>query len=164
MNRQNNNKITYVSEGSEEPQKKTKKLSKKLKECQKEKEEYLSQVQRARADFINFRQRQDKIIEDIRKYSKGELIKDLLPVLDSLQEAGKDNEGINQIKKQLEKILESYGVQEIKTLKEKFDPKFHEAIEKVDSQETEGTIIEELQKGYTIGEKILRISKVKIAK
>ena len=157
-------KISYISEESEESGGQVKKLKNKLKECQKEKEEYLTQAQRARADLINFRQRQEQAQEELNKYGQENFIKELLPVLDSLKIGAKENEGVKQIKEQLETVLKKYGLKEIKSLGEKFNPEFHEAIEQVESEKEEGTIVEEVQKGYLLGEKVLRVNKVKVAK
>jgi molecular chaperone GrpE len=156
-------KITYVSEESETQ---TQKLKKKLKECQKEKEEYLTQAQRARADLVNFRRRQEQTLEEIRKYGQENFIRELLPVLDSLKIGEKENKGIRQIKEQLEAIFKKYGLKEIKAVGEKFNPEFHEAVEQVKSkeEEKEETIIEEAQKGYLLENKVLRPSKVKVTK
>ncbi len=161
-------KITYLSEESQNQISARGgpigKLKKKLKECQKEKEEYLTQAQRARADLINFRRRQEEALGELRKYGQENLIRELLPVLDSLRIGTKENEGIRQIKEQLEIIFKKYGLKEIKAEGEKFNPEFHEAIERVKSKKEEGIIIEEVQKGYLLGEKVLRVSKVKVAK
>ncbi|MBL7155020.1 MAG: nucleotide exchange factor GrpE [Candidatus Portnoybacteria bacterium] len=157
-------KITYLSEEPEESEGLVKKLKSKLKECQKEKEEYLTQVQRARADLINFQRRQEQTQEELDKYGQENFIRELLPVLDSLGHGAKENEGIKQIKEQLEIILKKYGLKEIETLGEKFNPEFHEAVEQIKSKEEEGTIVGEVQKGYMLGEKVLRPSKVKVAK
>jgi molecular chaperone GrpE len=155
-------KITYLPEDTEDTG--GKKLKKQLKQCQKEKEEYLTQLQRARADLINFRRRQEQAWEELKKYGQESLIKELLPVLDSLRIGSKGNEGIKQIKEQLEAILRQHGVKEIEVLGEKFNPEFHEAVEQVESKKEEGTIVEEIQKGYMLGDKVLRASKVKVAK
>lgn len=156
-------KITYLAEEVDQSGS-LKKLKKKLRECQKEKEEYLTQAQRARADLINYRRRQEIILEELRQFGQESLIKEILPVLDSLSLGSKDNEGIRQIQKQLETILQRYGLTEIKALGQKFNPTFHEAVEQIKSPKEEGTIIEEVQKGYLLGDKVLRASKVKIAK
>jgi len=160
--------LTYISEEFKESGEikplKSKELKLKLKECQKEKEEYLTQAQIARADLINFRRRQEKILEELKKYGQEDLIKELLPVLDSLEIGAKKNHDLNQIKEQLKDILKKYGLKVIKTKGEKFNPEFHEAIEQIESKEQEGSIVKEIQKGYIIENKILRASKVKIAK
>jgi molecular chaperone GrpE len=157
-------KITYISEESEATGDRLKKLKEQLRECQKEKEEYLTQAQRARADLINFRRRQEKTIEELKKYGQAGFIIELLPVLDSLRIGAKKNEGVKQIKEQLEAILKNHGLKEIKAKGEKFNPEFHEAIEQIESKEREGIVIEEVQRGYILGEKALRVSKVKVAK
>jgi len=156
-------KIIYTSEGAELSEGLVKKLKSKLKECQKEKEEYLTQVQRTRADLINFQRRQEQTLEELRKYGQENFVRELLPVLDSLRIGTKENQGIKQIKEQLENILKKYGLKEIKTRDEKFNPEFHEAIEQVKSEKEEGMVAEEIQKGYMLGDKVLRPSKVKVA-
>jgi molecular chaperone GrpE len=157
-------KISYISEESELVGDKLKKLKEQLKECQKEKEEYLTQAQRARADLINYRRRQERVMEELRNYGQANFIKELLPVLDSLEMGAKENEGVKQIRKQLEIILKNHGLEEIKALGEKFNPEFHEVVGQLKSKEKEGTIIEEVQKGYILGDKVLRASKVRVAK
>lgn len=142
---------------------KLKKLKKKLKECQKEKEEYLSQSQRARADLINYRRRQEEALGEIIKQGNNEIIKELLPILDSLEMGADENDGIKQIKDQLETVLGKYGIKSIKVIGEKFNPEFHEAIEQIESSEKSGIILEEVQKGYLLGDKVLRVSRVKVA-
>jgi len=153
-------KLTYLSEDEQEPGSKIKKLKKKLQECQKEKEEYLTQAQRARADLINYRRRQEEVLKEFKKYSQEGLIRELLPVVDSLL-AGSKNEDIKRIKDQLESVLKIKG---IKALDEQFNPEFHEAIEQVKSNKPSGSIVEEIQKGYLLHDKVLRPSKVKVSK
>jgi len=157
-------KIAYISEEEEMPTDKLKKFKKKLKECQKEKEEYLTQAQRARADLINYRRRQELVLEELRKYGQSNLILEILPVLDSLTIGSEKDKGLEIIKEQLKNILKKYGLREIKSVGEIFNPEIHEAIEEVESDNEKGVITEEIQKGYMIGEKLLRPSKVKVAK
>ncbi len=157
-------KIIYTSEESEESGALIKKLKGKLRTCQKEKEEYLTQAQRARADLINFQRRQEQVLEELGKYGQENFIRELLPVLDSLKIGAKENKGIRQIKEQLEAILLKYGLKEIKAEGEKFNPEFHEAVEQVKLKKKTGTIIEEIEKGYILRDKILRPSKVKVSK
>jgi len=153
-------KLTYIDEESTDLiEDKIKKLREKLKRCQKEKEEYLTGWQRAKADLINFQRRQEQTQTELKNYFQENLLRDLLSILDSLESAE-----IKPIQEQLKKILEKYNIKEIKAIGEKFNPQFHEAIEQVKSDKKEGTIIEEVQKGYMLGEKVLRVSKVKITK
>lgn len=146
------------------------KLKLKLKKCQKEKEDYLVLAQRAQADLINFRRRQEQLNDEFRKYNQADLIRDLLPVLDSLEAAArskdeKTGKDIKLIKEQIEAILKNRGLKEIKSLGEKFNPQFHEAVELVETDdEEEGAVVEEIQKGYLFYDKVLRAGKVKVAK
>lgn len=136
---------------------------KKLKECQKEKEEYLTQLQQARADLINYRRRQEEALGKLRLYEQANVIKSLLPVLDSLEMGSKGDEGIKRIKEQFESILKQNQVEEIKSVNEAFNPEFHEAVERIESKKQKsGTIVEEVQKGYMLGEMVLRPSRVKV--
>ena len=154
-------KLTYISESEQESGSKIKKLKKKLQECQKEKGGYLTQAQRARADLINYRRRQEEILQELKKYSQQGLIKELLPVLDSLLAGSEKSEDIKRIKDQLESVLK---IKEIKALGEQFNPEFHEAVEQVKSNKPSGSVVEEVQKGYLLHDKVLRPSKVKVSK
>jgi len=158
-------KISYLSEEAEGSEGKLKELKNKLKECQKEKEEYLTQAQRARADLINYRRRQEeKIIPGIVAYGQSSIIHKILPVLDSLESGAEKSDDVKQIREQIISALKEIHVEEIKSLGEKFNPEFHEAIEQVESEEESGIIIQEIQKGYLFNKKILRPSKVKVSK
>jgi len=114
-------------------------------------------------------------ISEILKYAGEELVLKILPILDSFEEAQKklpENlkkdryiQGIFQIKTQIQNLLKSQGVEEIKCLGKKFDPNFQEAVEEVEKKEVEsGTVIEEIQKGYRLHGKVIRPAKVKVAK
>lgn len=151
-----------------EAKNKIQKLRKKLKECQQKKEEYLAHAQRAQADLINFRRRQEERMEEIYQMSNARLIKDLLELVDSI-EAGirmkPNDKDLKKIKEQLQSIFERYQVEEIKTIGEKFNPEFHEVVEIIESADSqEGIIVEEVQKGYLLNNKLLRPAKVKINK
>jgi len=157
-------KIKYISEESENSGTQIKKVKDKLKACQKEKEEYLTQAQRARADLVNYRRRQEQVLDGLIASGQANLIKEILPVLDSLEVGAEKNEGIKQIKEQMQGILKKHQIEEIKAIGEKFNPEFHEAVEQVESDKEQGTIIEQVQKGYLFNKKVLRISKVKVSK
>lgn len=157
-------KTAYISEEEGMPTDKLKKNKEKLKGCQKEKEDYLTQLQISRADLINYRRRQELVLEELRKYGQSNLILEIIPVLDSLTIGSEKDKGLEIIKEQLENILKKYGLREIKSVGEIFNPEIHDAIEEVESDEKRGIIIEEIQKGYMIEDKLLRPSKVKIAK
>lgn len=157
-------KIEYISEEDEMPKDQLKKIKEKLKECQKDKEDYLTQAQIARADLINYRRRQELFLEELKKYGQNNLILEILPVLDSLTIGSEKNKDLERIKEQLENILKKYELKEIKSVGEMFNPEIHEAIQEVESDEERGIIIEDIQKGYMIGKKLLRPSKVRVAK
>ncbi len=156
---------------------KIKKIKEQLKHCQKEKQEYLTGWQRSQADFINYRRRQEEQMSEWFKMSSEKVLHDILPVLDTLysfervhtdhdEKTEKKHlaEGLIGVKKQLNDILSKNGIEKIKTVGEKFNPEFHEAIEQVEADAPEGTIVEEVQKGYLINGKVLRAAKVKVTK
>ena len=148
-------------------------LKKKLEECLKQKDEYLAGWQRARADFLNYKKEEMERISALLAYSGEELILKILPILDNFElvekkmpeDLKKDEsvKGILQIKNQILDFLKNQGVDEIKTVGEKFDPNLHEAVETQDGQES-GIILEEVQKGYMINGRLLRAAKVKVAR
>ena len=154
------------------PTKQPENLKEKLRECQKEKEEYLAGWQRSRADFINFKREEGERFKKFFEVEKTEMILKILTILDNFEKATHQQEKVNQvvkgflqIKKQLEDLLKKEGVEEIKAEGEKFDPNFHEALEKIQVENEElGKVIKEIQKGYTLNGKVIRPAKVKITK
>ena len=150
-------------------------LKKKLDECQKLKDEYLAGWQRARADFLNYKKEELEKVGELIKFSANGLVLRILLILDNFEIAEKklpenlkndeNVKGILQIKNQIKDFLKSQGVEEIKSIGERFDPNFHEVIEEVEVKDKEpGMIIEEIQKGYKINGRLLRPAKVKITK
>ncbi|MEA1994021.1 MAG: nucleotide exchange factor GrpE [Euryarchaeota archaeon] len=134
----------------------------------KEKEEliqdYLNQMKKMQADFINFKNRVEKEREKFIKQSNRELIQNLLEILDNLERAvDNGDEGINLIYKQFKDILEKEGLEEIDT-EGKFDPYYHEAVAVENSDCENGKITAVLQRGYLLNNKVLRHAKVKICK
>jgi len=128
--------------------------------------------QSLQAEFENYKKRVEQEKEDFTKYAKAAIIEELLPILDSFEFALKNNtsnkenlcKGVEMIYAQLFSILEKEGLKPIKALGEKIDPFKHEVLMKEDSKKPEDTILEELQKGYTLNDKIIRHTKVKVAK
>ncbi len=162
-------KLEYENEDAEYLSRKIKKIRNKLKSCQKEKAEYLSGWQRAKADLINYKKEQENKISEYYKFANKGLILEILPVLDSFEQALKhiskqEKENIQQIHNQLKNILKINGVEEISTLGNKFDPELHEAIEEIKSDKKPGIIIKEVQKGYKLHGKTIRASRVKVSK
>jgi molecular chaperone GrpE len=160
---------------SEELKKEIEELKKKLEEAEKLKNEYLAGWQRARADLINYKKEELERVGELIRFSANGLILKILPILDNfeivekkLPEDLKNDEnvkGILQIKNQILNFLKEQGVEEIKSIGERFDPNFHEVVEEVEVKDKEpGTIVEEIQKGYKINGRLLRPAKVKVVK
>jgi len=153
-------------------EKEIKKLKEELEKCKKEKEEYLEGWRRERADFLNYQKLQKEILEKEKKEQVNKLIKDLLRVLDSLDLAIENLKDKNQdflkglvlIRSQFFEVLKEYGLKELEVLGKKFDPFYCEAILEEESDKEPGTVIEVIEKGYQIGEEVLRPAKVKVAK
>ena len=150
-------------------------LKKELEGCQKLANEYLAGWQRSKADFLNYKKGEVERMKEFLKYSNKELILKILPILDNFEKAEKEIpddkkndkflEGFLQIKIQLQDFLKNQGVEAIKIIGEKFDPNFHEAIEKAKVKDQEpGFVIVELQKGYLLHGKVIRPAKVKVSK
>jgi len=152
---------------------KLEKLKEKFKECQKEKQEYLAGWQRTQADFINFKRRQEEQTGEWLKIFGEGLMRDILPVLDSLESGIRNQKseikeqeltGLTGVKKQLLGVLKKHGLEEMSSLGEKFDPSRHEAVAEIESEGRSGEVAEEVQKGYLLNGKILRAAKVKVTK
>ena len=144
-------------------------LQKKLEEAESKAGEYLQMAQRLQADFDNFRKRTQRENEEFKTFATAGLISELLTIEDdldrALDSAKEENDfviGVRGIRQNLMKILESKGLTEIPT-DGKFDPNCHEALCVVEA-DTEGDIAEVFQKGYRLGNKVLRYSKVKVTK
>jgi len=138
------------------------------------KEDYLEEWKRERAAFLNYKNDEAERIEKAIKFSNQVFIMNILDILDNiylaeerLPEELKENkwaEGILKIKEQMLEFLRNNGVEEIDCLNKEFDPRFHEAVEMADSDSDSGTILKEISKGYLLHSKVIRPSKVKIAK
>ena len=127
-------------------------------------------LQRTQAEFENYKKRVDKEKAEFVKYAKAELVQRLLPTIDTFEIAlklTKDNEkfvkGMEMVYAQLISTLQSEGLKPIDTMGKKFDPYLHEVMLKEKSDKDEGIILEELQKGYMLNDKVLRHSKVKVS-
>jgi len=136
--------------------------------------EYLDGWQRAQAEFTNYRKRQERERELMRFEAVGRVVKRYLPIVDDMQRALKDRpregdgaawaEGIELIYRKLMSILEVEGVTPIEAEGQMFDPNLHEAVVQSESDEHEsGIVIEVLQTGYKMGERVLRPAMVRVA-
>lgn len=153
-----------------------KKQRDKLKECQKQKEEYLDGWQRDKADFINARKKDEQRFDEFKKIAESSLLLDLLPALDAFENAFKEESwktvdkawqsGINFLYNQLVGVLKDHKLEEIETLGKEFNPEEHEAIEEVevDDKQYDGIVLESPRKGYSINHKIIRPAQVKVGK
>lgn len=136
--------------------------------------EYLDGWQRAQAEFSNYRKRMERERELNNFESVGRVVKRFLPIVDDLERALKDRpvegtgvawaEGIELIYRKLLKILEAEGITPIEAQGQLFDPNLHEAVVQTPSDEHEsGEVIEVLQQGYRLGERVLRPAMVRVA-
>jgi molecular chaperone GrpE len=149
-------------------------LQKSLDEMKTKADEYLEGWQRSRAEFANYKKRILRENSDIRTLARGEVIKNYLEIVDDLERALQEKphngeaenwaEGIEIIYQKLCAKLEAEGVRPMNALGEDFDPNIHEALMKEESEEFEsGQIIEVMQEGYWIGDKVLRPALVRVA-
>jgi len=146
-----------------------KKLKEKLKDAETKAKENMDGWQRAQADFINLRKKDEEAKGEFLKFANAGLIMELLPVLDALDSAvrggnGGEVDGIEATRILLLKTLKQYDLEEINPIGEIFDPNFHEAIDmiKTEKPEEDHKILEVLQKGYILSGKSLRPAKVKV--
>ncbi len=127
---------------------------------------------RQRAEFENYRKQLDREKEEFSKCANEKLIIEMLNIADDLERAVQEYkkkdpeaaEGIELIHRNLMKILERYGVKHIESVGKKFDPYSHEAFLQQESEGPEGVVLEELQKGYRVHDRVIRHSKVKVSK
>jgi molecular chaperone GrpE len=125
--------------------------------------DYLEGWKRAKADFINYKKNEEKHAANFLKLARISLLKNFLPILDSLEEARKQkNPEIEAIGSQIIQVLKDEGLEEIQALGKMFDPNFHESIGVVESNGEENMVAEELRKGYMVEGEVIRPSLVKI--
>jgi molecular chaperone GrpE len=144
-----------------------------LQAARDEAETTFARYQRLAADFENYKRRTRQELADRTQYANEELLRKLLPILDNFKRAldhapeGIDRnwyEGIKLVARQFDETLQAQGLAAIPAVGEKFDPSQHEAIasEETDEHE-EGTVVEELQPGYRLHNRVLRPTLVKVA-
>jgi len=135
--------------------------------------DYIGHLQRLQAEFMNYRKRVEKEREELSSYAKGQLVQELLPVLDDfermMQHYGAEGyvrtDEVQLIFQNLKKILTGQGLSEIDAAGDVFNPQIHEAVS---AEETDpsmnGKVLEVWRKGYRFGGRLLRPSQVKVAK
>ena len=138
-----------------------------------EKEDGDAKYLRLAADFQNFRRRVEKEKSDIYAYANEKIALDIIDVMDNFERALQHSEecadkqfveGIGKIYKQLKSVLDKNNIVEIKAEGEDFDPNFHNAVTSEENSDFEsGKVIQTLQKGYTLNDKVIRPSMVRVA-
>jgi molecular chaperone GrpE len=150
-------------------------LRQQLAEQQAKAEEYLDGWQRARAEFANYKKRVEREQSQAYQMAAGSILKRYLEVIDDLERALKNRpkegegqawaNGIELIYNKLLTILENEGVKQFTSDGQSFDPNYHEAVTSEDSdQHSSGQIIEVLQQGYLLGDRVLRPAMVRVAR
>ena len=139
-------------------------------EAGKNKDLYL----RALADLENYRKRAQRDKEDAIRFANDNLLREMVPVIDNLERAvehANDDqgssllEGVEMTLVQFRKVLETFGVKPVESIGQLFDPNFHQAMGQVESDEYEpNTVVQEMQKGYTLNNRLLRPAMVMVAK
>ena len=174
-NLEKNTEATETEEGAEEVAEKEQEETKSEdNELQKKYDELNSQYIRLAADFDNYRKRQAQERESLLKYGAENTLKKIIEVLDNFERGAKANETVedcekvkesfNLVHKQLLEVLSKAGLEIIEAEGKEFDPNFHEAVMQTPTSEyPEHTIINELQKGYKLEDRVLRPSLVNVA-
>jgi len=168
--------VVMDDEENEAPAAAIKKLKDKIKGLEKEKQEYMDGWQRERADFINYKKRVENEKVEVVKYANENLLEEITQVLDSFEMAFSNKEawekvdknwrvGVEYIHSQLVKILDENNFKQMNPMGEKFDPKFHIAVEHVfvDEEQKDGIIIEVKKKGYILNDRVMKAAQVVVA-
>jgi molecular chaperone GrpE len=151
-------------------------LEDKLAAVNRQAEENYDRLLRVSADFENYKKRAARENEEFRKYATQSLVKDLLPVIDNLELALKSPaaaegnvgtsliDGVELTRREILRILENYQVKPIEALGAAFDPTYHEAVMREETDEhPENTVVGELQKGYLMHDRLIRPSMVVVS-
>jgi molecular chaperone GrpE len=148
-------------------------LRQELESLQQERDDLFGRLQRVSADYANFQKRVPKQVNDSVVYEKDKILRSLLPILDNLDRVLKarstDNEdalvrGVEIVYGHMLDILKSHGVEPIHAAGEAFDPSCHEAVmRRPEPDQPADIVLEEAQKGYRIGDRILRPTRVVIS-
>jgi len=148
----------------------------KLKEEAEKSKEYWDRLLRLQADFDNTRKRLEKDKQEFVKFANEGIISELLNILDDLERSVELSQskhqdlsaflkGVEMILAHLYQMLKEYGVKPIEAEGKLFDPHCHEALMQVENKDVEEhTVIEELQKGYLLNDRVIRTAKVKVSK
>lgn len=165
--------IVLEAENNEPPkggdcEKRVIKLKADLDKATSEKQEYMDGWQRAKADYVNLLRRNEEAAKAAESLGKIKAVETLLPAFDALERAkehGEIPEGFLAIAKQLEDAFSRLNLEEIGKIGEPFDPVFHDALgqDVVENVETDNTLTAVLEKGWKIGDSVIRPAKVRVA-
>lgn len=175
MNKINKKKNIKILTNKDEKNKNSKKNPLEIKKLLELNKRYLNNWKKTEADFSNYKKEDGIRIKENIEYQQQKIILDFLDISDNISLAKnyipndlKKNKwvlGVMQIKEQMNKLLKNYNVEKIKTLGIMVDFKFHEVLQEVETKkEKSGIITDEVQKGYTMNNKVIRAAKVIIAK
>lgn len=164
-------KVATGPEGEEQAPAEFDALKRQLADAESKLAETVDGWQRSMADFQNYKRRVERDNELVKTSMKGELIKKVLPVLDDLERALQNRpvddawaNGIELVARKFQNILDVEGVKRIDAKGAAFDPAFHEAISHEPSDEVEsGYVIDVVQNGYMLGERVIRPALVRVA-
>lgn len=142
-----------------------------IEQLKEENTQLFTRLQRLQADFDNYRKRVKSEKQEWSTQAVCDLVRELLPVIDNLERASLAGgsietlaSGIELVHKQFLSVLEKQGLCAIEALGTDFDPNCHHAVIQVECEEPENIVVEEMQKGYRLQERVLRPSMVKVAK
>ena len=165
----------FNDDGEEDLKKTLKKLRNSLKQATKEKEEYLTGWQKERAEFANYRKQEDERKMHFSESVRERILTRFLSVIDSFNMAFTNKEawekvdenwrkGVEHIYTQMNTIFEEYGVKAVGEVGEIFDPNIHQSIDTIetDKKEQEHTVANVIQKGYKLGERVIRPARVNV--
>ena len=165
----------FNEDGEEDLKKTVKKLRADLKECKAEKAEYLTGWQKERADFANYKKQEDDRKANFSEAMRERILTRFLTVMDSFNMAFQNREawekvdenwrkGVEYIYAQLNTVFEEYGVKGVGEVGESFDHNIHHSIEMVptDKKEQDHKVSEVIQKGYKLGERVIRPARVNV--
>ncbi len=160
-----------IKNNKQEEEKSEEKNGNELELCMKKCDEYLDGWKRAKADFLNYKKEEGERISELIKFGNESIMSDLITVLDSfnlgisLSNDETAKKGMMLIKVQMEDILKRYGLEKISVEHGgSFDPKMQEAVDEIVSEYPEGSVAEEIEKGYVLNGKVIRPIKVKLSK
>jgi molecular chaperone GrpE len=143
-----------------------------LEKLRTERDQYLDRLARLQAEFDNYRKRSTREQQEYRDYALADALKSFLPILDSLDRAAKSGNpdaetfrsGVELIDRQFHDALAKLGVKPVEAAGAKFDPNLHQAVQVVDTDEApDNTVIDEMQRGYTLKDRLLRPAMVRVA-